>query len=172
MDYRDRDARGRARSARSRDAAGRPLPRDADLPRPPEDSALDPDAVLPPREALDKAQRLLDADLPFTAHEVLESAWKAAEGDERALWQGLAQLAVGLTHVQRGNASGAAALLERGAERIAPFAAQPPHGVAVDELVAHATELAARVRTGGVNSLSHTDRRPRLRHGSGGNAAG
>ena len=53
-----------------------------------------------------EAQRLLDAGLPFHAHEVLEAAWKAAPPDERELWRGLAQLAVGLTHLQRGNGRG------------------------------------------------------------------
>ncbi|WP_261993079.1 DUF309 domain-containing protein, partial [Streptomyces sp. adm13(2018)] len=42
--------------------------------------------------------RLLDAGMPFHAHEVFEDAWKSGPASERDLWQGLAQLAVGLTH--------------------------------------------------------------------------
>ena len=72
------------------------------------------DLVLPPAESLAEAQRLLDAGRPFHAHEVLEGTWKAAPAAERDLWQGLAQLAVGLTHRARGNAAGAATLLRRG----------------------------------------------------------
>ena len=102
MVERERDARGRAQNARPRDALGRPLPRGSvGVERVPED------LVLEPVPALAEAQRLLDAGMPFHAHEVLEASWKAAPEPERELWQGLAQLAVGLTHVLRGNPAGA-----------------------------------------------------------------
>jgi uncharacterized protein len=141
---RDRDQAGRARSARPRDAYGRPLPRDAKgVERVPDD------LVMPPDETLAEAQRLLDADRPFHAHEVLEAAWKSAPEGERALWQGLAQLAVGLTHVQRGNAKGAVALLRRGADRVAPYSPTPPHGIAAAEVVAFARDLADRIEESG-----------------------
>jgi hypothetical protein len=140
---RDRDAAGRARNARPRDALGRPLPRDAappaGLPHIPEDVAL------PPGEALVMAQQLLDEGYAFYAHEVLEATWKAAPSQERDLWQGLAQLAVGLTHLQRGNPIGARELLRRGAARIQPYASDPPHAVNVAGLLQWATELANRL---------------------------
>lgn len=79
--------------------------------------------MLPPAAALALAQQLLDAGRPFHAHEVLEDAWKAAPDAERALWKGLAQLAVGVTHARRGNARGAAALLRRGAAAVDGFPA-------------------------------------------------
>jgi uncharacterized protein len=103
--------------------------------------------VLPPVESLAQAQRLLDAGRPFHAHEVLEGTWKAAPAGERDLWQGLAQLAVGLTHLARGNGAGAVALLRRGADRIAPFAADPPYGIDVAGLLDWASDLAARSAT-------------------------
>jgi len=135
---RERDPRGRPQNARPRDGLGRPLPRGATgVPRVPEDVAL------PPAEALAEAQRLLDAGMPFHAHEVLEGTWKAAPEPERALWQGLAQLAVGLTHALRGNRTGATALLRRGRDAVAGYAADPPHGVDVTGLVAWADALAA-----------------------------
>lgn len=127
------------------------------------DEADDPDRARTPEEALDEAQRLLDAGRPFTAHEVLETAWKAAGEPERSLWQGLAQLAVGLTHAQRGNPTGAAALLARGAERIAPYAAEPPYGLDLAGLVEHATGLARRVGERGLAVLTDDECRPRLR---------
>jgi hypothetical protein len=134
---RDRDPAGRARNSRPRDGLGRPLPRDAvGVERVPEDF------LLPPDEAIDEAQRLIDAGRPFHAHEVLEASWKAAPEAERDLWQGLAQLAVGLTHRERGNATGAATLLRRGAGRIAPYADHPPYGLQVSALVAVAHALA------------------------------
>ncbi len=98
MTGRDRDPAGRARNNRPRDGLGRPLLHDAEgVERVPDD------LVLPPEESLVEAQRLIDAGRPFHAHEVLEGTWKAAPDAERDLWQGLAQLAVGLTHRARGN---------------------------------------------------------------------
>jgi uncharacterized protein len=137
---RDRDAAGRARNARPRDALGRPLPRGASG-----DERIPDDLLLPPTRALEFAQELLDADRPFHAHEVLEASWKAAPAAERDLWQGLAQIAVGLTHARRGNARGAAALLRRGADRVAGYAAAPPHGVDAAGVCQAARELADRI---------------------------
>ncbi|GHE11430.1 DUF309 domain-containing protein [Klenkia taihuensis] len=118
---RDRDAEGRARNARPRDGLGRPLPYGSpDVPRAPEG------VVRTAEQTLDEAQRLLDAGRPFHAHEVFEDAWKTGPGDQRQLWRGLAQLAVGLTHAARGNAVGARTLRERAAghlEEAAPVAA-------------------------------------------------
>jgi hypothetical protein len=92
--------------------------------------------------------------MPFHAHEVLEDAWKAAPEDERELWRGLAQLAVGLTHAARGNRTGAAALLGRGAANIEPFADDPPHGIAVGALVHWAAAAAAGLAAGGDMSVA------------------
>jgi uncharacterized protein len=114
-----------------------------------------PDGLtLGPAEAVVLADELLLADRPFHAHEVLEAAWKAAPEQERDLWQGLAQIAVGLTHGRRGNAKGAAALLRRGSQRVRAYqAARPeaggdPYGVEVARVVADAEHLAARIEAG------------------------
>lgn len=137
---RDRDAAGRARNARPRDSLGRPLPYGSDdVARQPEGVARTPD------ETLLEAQRLLDAGLPFHAHEVFEDAWKSSTGRDRALWKGLAQLAVGLTHLGRGNVRGARTLLARGTDAIAPFPAGSAHGIDVAGLVRWADELIARL---------------------------
>jgi hypothetical protein len=138
---RDRDKSGRARNARARDGLGRPLPRGSatDVERIPDDF------VLPPDESLREAQRLLDAGRPFHAHEVLEGTWKAAPPAERDLWQGLAQLAVGLTHIARGNPRGAATLLRRAAARLTSYSADRPYSIDVDGLVTYASKLAADV---------------------------
>ena len=141
---RDRDAAGRPRSARPRDATGRPLPRGA-VGAPP---APEPEPG-PPAALLDAAQRWLDDGRPFAAHETLEAAWKAAPEPERALWKGLAQLAVGLTHAQRGNRQGAVSLLERGARGIEPYAAAPPHALDVAGLVGAARRYAGELAAGG-----------------------
>lgn len=122
-----------------------------------------PEAELGPAESVDEAQRLLDAGRAFAAHEVLEAAWKAAPDAERELWRGLAQLAVGLTHVQRGNARGAVALLGRAGERIGTWAGPVPQGLDLDGLARAAATLVARIEAGGVGSVADADLRPRLR---------
>jgi uncharacterized protein len=145
---RDRDPAGRPRNARPRDGLGRPLPRGERG-----DDRIPDDLSLPPAESLAYAQRLLDSGRPFHAHEVLEASWKSAPAAERDLWQGLAQIAVGLTHAARGNATGAATLLRRGGRRVARYAGAPPHGVAAAEVAAHAEGLAARIDREGLGWL-------------------
>ena len=95
------------------------------------------------------AQQLLDEGRPFHAHEVLEAAWKSAPEQERDLWQGLAQLAVGLTHALRGNRTGATALLNRGAVRISSYASAPPHGIDVDGLLDWTRRATSQLDAGG-----------------------
>jgi len=137
-DDRDRDAEGRARSARPRDALGRPLPHGT-----PGEARAPEGVVRTPAETLAAAQELLDAGRPFHAHEVLEDAWKSGPAEQRGLWRGLAQLAVGLTHAARGNRAGARTLLERGVRSLGP-AAGVAAGLGVDDagLTAWATRLA------------------------------
>lgn len=140
---RDRDAEGRARNERQRDGLGRPLPRGVPgVPRQPEGIVRTPD------ETLLEAQRLLDRGMPFHAHEVLEDAWKAAPDETRALWKGLAQLAVGVTHAARGNVVGAVALLTRGADHIEPYRDEHTHGMDITGLVRWARDQAAAVAAG------------------------
>ncbi|SDE05099.1 DUF309 domain-containing protein [Rhodococcus tukisamuensis] len=143
MDGRERDASGRPLNARPRDGLGRLLPRGATgVPRVPEGLGLTP------VEAVARAQELLDAGMPFHAHEVFEEVWKSAPEAERELWQGLAQLAVGLTHLLRGNAVGARSLLERGAGRVRPYAAEPPYGLDVAGLLGWASGLVGELDGG------------------------
>ncbi|MGY5030289.1 DUF309 domain-containing protein [Streptomyces sp. 900116325] len=152
--HRDRDAEGRARNARPRDGLGRPLPYGTPgVERQPEGVIRSPD------ETLREAQRLLDAGMPFHAHEVFEDAWKSGPEEERELWRGLAQLAVGLTHTARGNTTGGARLLRRGASALeecarsggfverGEFGDAVPYGIGVSGLIDWAQELAGRVET-------------------------
>ncbi len=140
---RDRDDSGRARNARPRDGLGRPLPRGAT------GVARQPEGVpRSPAQTLAEAQRLLDGGMPFHAHEVLEDAWKAAPEARRALWKGLAQLAVGATHAARGNRTGAVALLRRGADHVAPYRDDPPHGIDIAGLLRWAHDHITALDTG------------------------
>lgn len=119
---RDRDDAGRPRQGRPRDALGRPLPYGAIGVEPV------PEEALPPVETIKLARRLVQEGRPFAAHEVFEARWKGGPDEERDLWQGLAQVCVGLTHAARGNSIGAARLLERGAARVEEYEAG--HGAA------------------------------------------
>ncbi|HVD79388.1 MAG TPA: DUF309 domain-containing protein [Propionibacteriaceae bacterium] len=114
---RDRDTHGRARQARPRDRLGRPLPYGS--------VGVDPvsEEPLPPLETIAAAHELLSEGRPFSAHEVYEARWKAGPDTERQLWQGLAQLCVGITHAERGNRIGALRLIERARRRLETYAA-------------------------------------------------
>ncbi|MGW0705602.1 DUF309 domain-containing protein [Streptomyces sp. NPDC002643] len=145
---RDRDAEGRARNARPRDGLGRPLPYGAPgVERQPEG------VVRGPEETVAEAQALLDTGRPFHAHEVFEDAWKSGPEEERELWRGLAQLAVGLTHSARGNITGGARLLRRGAGAVEEWAAVSgrarPYGIDLTAVRTWARELAGTVEQKG-----------------------
>ena len=68
-------------------------------------------------DVLDAAAALFDAQLYFEVHELLEPAWRDAEGGEREALQGLIQVAVGYQHLANGNLAGARALLNEGGRR-------------------------------------------------------
>jgi len=153
MGERDRDESGRPRNTRPRDALGRPLPPGSEgIPRIPDELELAPAATLA------YAQDLLDRGLAFNAHEVLEAAWKNGPDDERLLWQGLAQLAVGITHVQRGNVKGALAVLRRASGRLGDVRVAP-HGIDTAGLVdwadAMIDDLAAGAEIGEQRLVPH-----------------
>jgi len=151
---RDRDAVGRPKNARPRDGLGRPLGRGAaGQPVMPEDLRLKPD------EAVLLAQRLIDEGRPFHAHEVLEAMWKSGPDAQRDLWQGLAQIAVGLTHARRGNARGAVTLLRRGAAAVDGFRARAtmPGYLDAAGIVQGAAELADLIAACGLASLTDRD---------------
>jgi hypothetical protein len=185
---RDRDPAGRPRNARPRDGLGRPLDRAADT-----GSAADripDDLVITGAEAAALADRLLRDGRPFHAHEVLEAAWKYGPAGERDLWQGLAQIAVGLTHARRGNARGAVTLLTRGAERVRGYQSgsdsearsdseagsdsrraagreASPFGMNVASFLAAADDLAARIERDGLDGIPAADLSPALLPGRG-----
>jgi len=186
---RDRDPAGRPRNARPRDGLGRPLDRAAD-PGSAADRIPD-DLVITGAEAAALADRLLRDGRPFHAHEVLEAAWKYGPAGERDLWQGLAQIAVGLTHARRGNARGAVTLLTRGAERVRGYQSgsdsqagsdsqsgsdsqagsgsrraagreASPFGMNVASFLAAADDLAARIERDGLDEIPAADLSPAL----------
>jgi uncharacterized protein len=143
---------------------------------------------LEPGEAVSQAQRLIDEGRPFHAHEVFEAVWKSGPDDQRDLWQGLAQIAVGLTHARRGNSRGAVSLLRRGSAAVDGYrvgvgaggvggtsdsgysgysAEAPPARMPADidaaGIVGAATRLADQIAADGLAPLTDADLRLRLR---------
>jgi hypothetical protein len=169
---RDRDPAGRPRNARRRDALGRPLARaQPDAAQPDAGPMIPDDLQITGPEAARLADQLLREGRPFHAHEVLEAAWKSGPPDERDLWQGLAQIAVGLTHARRGNARGAVALLRRGAQRVRAYqeadpSAGPgpdhPYGLELPAVLAASDDLAARIERHGLDGIPPADLMPPL----------
>ncbi len=135
---RDRDPAGRARQARPRDELGRPLPYGS--------AGVEPvsEEPLPAEETIAFARTLLADGRPFSAHEVFEARWKSGPEEERELWQGLAQLCVGITHAERGNPAGARTLLLRAQGRLTRYAATGGPAYALD-LAVLTTWMGARL---------------------------
>ena len=147
---RDRDAAGRARNARPRDALGRPLPYGAvGEERAPEGVVRPPDAGRWPRR-----RRCSTPAARSTPTRCSRTRGSPRPEDERELWRGLAQLAVGLTHALRGNARGAATLLERGARQHRRLPPRQPHGIDVPGLVAVGPASSPRTRGRGVRAAA------------------
>jgi uncharacterized protein len=133
-----------------------------------------------PGKAVLLAQRLIDEGRPFHAHEVFEAVWKSGPDDQRDLWQGLAQIAVGLTHARRGNNRGAVSLLRRGSAAVDGYRARSrrvggtidsgqcadpaamPADLDVAGIVRQATRLADQIATSGLASLTDADLRLQL----------
>jgi uncharacterized protein len=128
---RDRDSQGRARQARPRDRLGRPLPYDGEGVEPVSEEPL------PPMATISYAHELLADGRPFSAHEVYEARWKAGPDSERELWQGLAQLCVGITHAERGNRTGALRLIGRARRRLETYSATggPVYGLDLSQII-------------------------------------
>lgn len=149
---RDRDPAGRPHSRRPRDTTGRPLPHGAPGAEPPAPPGPAPEGTGGCRaraptaaEVLQAAQHLLEAGQPFAAHEVFEDAWRSSRtGTEHDFWRGLAQLAVALTHRQRGNERGTQTLLDRASITLAE---------AGDHFGVHGSEAVAAARRGAVPRL-------------------
>ena len=130
----------------NRDRLGRPAP-----------PGTAPETTLPPQplpssaaEAFDAAIRLFDAGRFFEAHELFEQVWRSPEVDpaDRPFWKGVTQVAVGFCHVQRGNARGALALLERAVRNLDAFPS-PHRGIDTRALAVGARSIADALRTAG-----------------------
>jgi hypothetical protein len=84
-----------------------------------------------PDELFHRGVGLFNAGAFFDAHEVWEDLWRDCDPAERRFFQALIQAAVSAYHFARGNAAGAARLLNSGRAYMGPF--RPAHrGLDVD----------------------------------------
>lgn len=147
---RDRNPEGRPENARPRDRFGRPLAYGL-----PDEMAgrQDPALVVASiGEALSHVVTLFAEQRFFEAHEFLEWVWKsdAIAPQDRDYWKGVTQVAVGLAHTQRGNASGARTLLRRAQRYMAPYPS-PHGGVDRDRLAAGAQAVIEQIARDGAS---------------------
>jgi hypothetical protein len=117
------------------------------------------DLIISPSEAAVLGGSLLAEGRPFHAHEVFEAAWKAGPPAERDLWQGLAQIAVGITHARRGNAAGAVTLLRRGARRVSTYRNSHNRIYGIDPafVADRAEEIGAQIENNGLAVVPEVD---------------
>lgn len=96
---------------------------------------------------LAEGARLFNARAYFEAHEVWESLWHEVDGEERALLQGLIQLAAAFYHVTRGNRTGAEELYLKGRARVAKWG--PTHaGLMLGRWLEHVDAHFEAIRRG------------------------
>jgi uncharacterized protein len=81
----------------------------------------------------------------FDAHELWEAAWRALEGSERVMVQGLIQVAAGLHHLQHRRPRPAARLLAKGAGKLGAH----PSDLRVDLLARDVARLLGELTTPG-----------------------
>lgn len=105
---RQRREDGAPEQQRPRDRTGRPLAFDTTVTLLAE--THEPGDV---EQALALGRTLWNETRFFEAHECLEAVWHAAPRNDRALWQGVIQVAVAEVHRQRGNPQGAVTLYQR-----------------------------------------------------------
>lgn len=83
----------------------------------------------------------------FAAHEELEDAWRAAQGDDRLFLQGLTQVAVAMHHHSTGNVAGGTSVLARAMRNLADY---PEHygGIELERLRQDLRAFHARLAEG------------------------
>jgi hypothetical protein len=72
-------------------------------------------------DAIRRGAALFNAGLFFECHEFFEDVWRASGPPERTFYHGLVQAAAGCYHAEKGNAHGAAALLDKARDKLAAY---------------------------------------------------
>jgi len=98
--------------------------------------------------ALHEGTALFNRRQFFEAHEVWEDGWRLADGADRLLLHGLIQVAAGFHKLQCGQPGGCAALLSKGADKLATVRSGEASGLDLPSLIASVgmwQETAARM---------------------------
>lgn len=104
-----------------------------------------------------KGLQLFNAGEYFEAHEALEDAWNAEQGQAKNLYQGILQTAVVYLHITRGNYRGAIKVYERSLKWLKDI----PHtckGVHVGELKADVRQVMVEIQELGEERIAEFDR--------------
>lgn len=72
-------------------------------------------------DAFKEGIQLFNSQKFFECHEVLETLWLKAQGDEKVFLQGIIQVAAAFHHFSRGNPAGTQSLLEEGCNKLGRF---------------------------------------------------
>ncbi len=88
---------------------------------------------MPKSQAIREAISLFDGERFWEAHEVLESLWRVAEGDEKILLQGLILVCAALVHQQKGETSVSTGIVDRALPKLV-WGERSYHGIDVEGL--------------------------------------
>ena len=88
----------------------------------------------------------------YTCHDTLESIWNDAWQSDRAFYQGILQIAVGLYHLRNQNWHGAAILLGEGTSRL-PAYLPDYQSIDVETLLEDSLQILSNVQLGGKEGI-------------------
>ena len=89
----------------------------------------------------------------YTCHDTLEAIWNDAWQSDRAFYQGILQIAVGLYHLSNSNWHGATILLGEGTSRL-PAYLPDYQSIDVETLLEDSLEILHTVQRGGKEGLT------------------
>ena len=88
----------------------------------------------------------------YTCHDTLESIWNDAWQSDRAFYQGILQIAVGLYHLHNQNWHGATILLGEGTSRL-PAYLPDYQSIDVETLLEDSLQILSNVQLGGKEGI-------------------
>ena len=104
-----------------------------------------------------KGLQLFNAGKYFEAHEALEDAWNAENGDAKNLYRGILQTAVVYLHITRGNYNGAVKVYERSLKWLKDIP-DVCKGIHVRDLRINARQVMTEIQKLGEERIAEFDR--------------
>ena len=89
----------------------------------------------------------------YTCHDTLEAIWNDSWQSDRAFYQGILQIAVGLYHLQSQNWHGATILLGEGTSRLPAYLPEY-QSIDVENLLADSLQILRTVQTTGKEGMA------------------